>query len=230
AAAATAGELVAGELAQRVRARVGPRRRHGDERVAHLLAELDDDVGRARGERAAVHFLARQRARDDGRAVRELPVEQAVDRLAAHALRVDRGDRAQSLAPAQVQPDAGLRVHVLAEGGAPPPGDPAEARAALELRRRGARAAEERLRGGGRERAQREVAQAARELVGAAAALAHEEPRVDEAAPEGGDAPRRAAAAGGGDERARGPRTAGRAQRGGGPGEARGGRRRRAAA
>ena len=89
AAPAPAREFVAGERAQRADRGAVPGCRDQRVQVAALVAEFEHDVRRARGEGSVVDFFAWQRARHDAIAARrcvELPVEQRVDHVAAHAL------------------------------------------------------------------------------------------------------------------------------------------------
>jgi hypothetical protein len=69
-----------------------------------------------------------------------------------------RRDRTSGLAPREVEPDAGLRVGLLREGGRSRPIEAAESRRALDPRGACACPAEDRLRSAGRQHAKRSVA------------------------------------------------------------------------
>jgi hypothetical protein len=103
-------------------------------------------------------------------------IEQRVDHLAAHAFVVGGVDAALGLAPAQVDPDARLGVRLFREGLRRAPVESAEARRALDPRRRAPRAPEGLLRETRRERAQREIARASGQALRPAAGAPSQRP------------------------------------------------------
>ena len=183
AAPAPAAQLAVFEAANRSDPAGVPRSRDEGEAVAVGVGEFHHDIGRALDVGAGVDFLPAPGAGDDRPAVREFPVFQRIDHVAPNALVVARCNTALGLAPGEIDPDAGLGVHVLGEGDRALPVVAPKARGALDARSGRSQAPEDPLGDPRWQRAQGQIARAARQRV-STRGRAHEQPGFDEVAAE----------------------------------------------